>query len=492
MSESQSPAPFPSNVEPKQTSTQRKLVLSRDEFQAVLAAAYLLQEHRDRLHEKERGVLVNSLERAQSIEEAPLTTETTAPFTEGAGLDQLQSKVAQAAILERERISQKQVFRTAMLGSALLVAIVALGASLHRFSPLGRLARDGRFHAVSGKQANVVTATKMVSKIEDRIRADRRLQRTPVHVSESGGIITLSGDVNSGAQRAAAVEDAQIKGVKVVVDNLRVINPNDQPAAAVQGSVGSSALQSKAPSEAFPVVVPAHRVHPPAVNKTIPPPRPTNAASQRNAAPVMSVSPKSHVPNSDVSAGNASALEAAPAVAPSIRIREQVTVPEGTVLAVQLTESLSSDRNETGDIFHARLASPIVVGNKVVIPAGAIVDGRIVNARNAGHFYGDSALAVKVTRLAYNGKTYELRSSPYLKQGGSQTRRVAATLGTGAGVGAILGAIVGGGKGAVIGAAIGAGAGSGIQAMSKAAQVQLPAKSMLRFRLETPLTVIPS
>ena len=142
--------------------------------------------------------------------------------------------------------------------------------------------------------------------------------------------------------------------------------------------------------------------------------------------------------------------------------------------------------------FTARLASPILVGNKVVMPAGAILDGRIVNARSGGRIYGDSALTVKVTRLAYNGKTYELRSSLYLKQGGSQTRRLAATLGTGTGVGAILGAIAGGGKGAVIGAAIGAGAGSGIQVMSKAAQVQIPAKSMLHFRLETPLTIIPS
>jgi hypothetical protein len=173
-------------------------------------------------------------------------------------------------------------------------------------------------------------------------------------------------------------------------------------------------------------------------------------------------------------------------------IHEHVTVPEGTELAVQLTESLSSNHNQPGDIFHARLASPIVIGNKIVIPAEAIVQGRIVDARTAGHFHGDSALDVKVTRVAYNGKTYELRSSPYLKQGGSQTPRAAVTLGTGAGVAAIIGAIAGGAKGAVIGAAIGVGAGSGIQAMSKTAQVQLPAKSMLRFRLKTPITVIPS
>jgi hypothetical protein len=53
-------------------------------------------------------------------------------------------------------------------------------------------------------------------------------------------------------------------------------------------------------------------------------------------------------------------------------------------------------------------------------------------------------------------------------------------------------ALLGGEKGAAIGAMIGAGAGTGVQAMSKAAPVQLPAKSTLSFRLETPLTVIPS
>ena len=56
----------------------------------------------------------------------------------------------------------------------------------------------------------------------------------------------------------------------------------------------------------------------------------------------------------------------------------------------------------------------------------------------------------------------------------------------------IIGVILGGEKGAAIGAVIGAGAGTGVQAMSKAAQVQLPAKSTLSFRLETSLTVIPS
>ena len=490
MCESQLPGPLPPNVGPKPTRTQRKLVLRRDEFQAVLAAAYLLQENRHRLPVREPAVNYtrishNSLESPHPIQEAPPAAETIEPFTEGAGLDQLQSKVAQPIILERDQPSQRQFLKTAGLGSVLLVAIVAIGASFHRFSPVGRLV-----HSVSGV-ANVVTATKMVSEVEGRIRADRRLQRTPIHASERGGIITLSGDVSSREQRVAAIEDAQITGVKVVVDNLRVINPNDQRTIAVRDAVRSSALQSKALREGSHIGVPTHRVHPRAVTNKISTSAP--AAPHRNAAPMLA-SRNSRSLGSAASAGTASAVKAAPplGLAPSIGIREQVTVPEGTMLAVQLTESLSSERNQVGDIFHGRLVSPIVVGNKIAVPAEAIVEGRIVDARSSGHFYGDSALAIKITRVAYNGKTFELRSSPYLKQGGSQTRRVAITLSTGAGLGAIIGAIVGGGKGAALGAAIGAGAGSGIQAMSKAAQVQLPAKSMLHFRLETSLTVIPS
>jgi hypothetical protein len=133
-----------------------------------------------------------------------------------------------------------------------------------------------------------------------------------------------------------------------------------------------------------------------------------------------------------------------------------------------------------------------MVGDRIVIPAEAAIEGKIVDVRNGGRFNGRSALVLKVTRLAYNGRTYELRSSQYSKQAVSRNTHAAAAIGGGAGVGAIIGVILGGGKGAAIGAVIGAGAGTGVQAMSKAAQVQLPAKSTLNFRLETPLTVIPS
>ena len=92
-------------------------------------------------------------------------------------------------------------------------------------------------------------------------------------------------------------------------------------------------------------------------------------------------------------------------------------------------------------------------------------------------------MIIEVTRLAYNGNGYDLRSNQYSKEGPSRNVRSAATIGGSAGLGAILGGILGGGKGAAIGAMIGAGAGTGVQAAGRAAVVQLPAESTLSFRL---------
>ena len=132
-------------------------------------------------------------------------------------------------------------------------------------------------------------------------------------------------------------------------------------------------------------------------------------------------------------------------------------MPYGTILPVRLTESLSSELNEKGDTFLASLASPILVGDRVVIPEGAGIKGRVVEVQSAGRLSGRPAMIIEVTRLAYNGNSYDLRSNKYSKEGPSRNVRSAATIGGGAGLGAVLGGILGGGKGAAIGAMIGAG-----------------------------------
>jgi hypothetical protein len=330
----------------------------------------------------------------------------------------------------------------------------------------------------------------VVSEVQKRMRADHQLMLGRFQVTGTDGVITLAGYVASDHQRAAAVRDAgQVEGVRVVVDNLRLVDSTRQslnpallkPPSSLQNTIP----RSKAPAIARPSVARrasaidnSHRPSPPEIS-TSDSPRGT-ASSGASALPTVDVS-------SDVPSSPPLAASATPPSAP-----EKIIVPYGTILAVRLTESLSSDLNEKGDTFLASLASPILVGDRVVIPEGAGIKGRVAEIQSAGRFSGRPAMIIEVTRLAYNGNSYDLRSNQYSKEGPSRNVRSAATIGGSAGLGAILGGIFGGGKGAAIGAMIGAGAGTGVQAAGRAAVVQLPAESTLSFRLQAALTVTPA
>jgi len=332
--------------------------------------------------------------------------------------------------------------------------------------------------------------TQVVSEVQNRMRADHQLMMGRFQVTGTNGVITLAGYVVSNHQRAAAVRDAwQVKGVKVVVDNLLLVDSTRQslnPALLkLSASSQNTFPRSKIPAIAQPSV--AKKVSP--INNS---PRPSVPETDKSDSPRdTATSGASVVPAVGVSSDvPSSAPLAASATLPSAS--EQIIVPYGTILTVRLTESLSSELNEKGDTFLASLASPVLVSDRVVIPEGAGIKGRVVEVQSAGRFSGRPAMIVEATRLAYNGKSYELRSNQYSKEGPSRNVRSAATIGGGAGLGAVLGGILGGGKGAAIGAMIGAGMGTGVRAASSGAVVLLPAESTLSFRLQAALTVIPA
>ena len=169
-----------------------------------------------------------------------------------------------------------------------------------------------------------------------------------------------------------------------------------------------------------------------------------------------------------------------------------LTIPEGTLLSIRLIDSIDSDKNKAGDTFRATLDSPIQVGDRVAVPKNADIVGQVLDVKSAGHFTGRSDLALVLTTLSVKGKSYELQTDEYTRQGASRLTRTAETVGGGAGVGALIGGLAGGGKGAAIGAAVGAGAGTGVQAATKGQQIRLPSETVLEFRLKVPLSVEPS
>jgi hypothetical protein len=161
------------------------------------------------------------------------------------------------------------------------------------------------------------------------------------------------------------------------------------------------------------------------------------------------------------------------------------------MLNIRMIDPVDTGRNHAGDSFRATLDAPISLGDKVVIPEGAEVVGRIAELKDAGHFAGQPQLALELASLSVNGRKYSLHTNQYTRQGVSRGSNTAKKVGSGAAIGAVIGAIAGGGKGAAIGAATGAGVGGGVQAASKPQQVRIESEALLSFRLESPITVTP-
>jgi hypothetical protein len=508
--------PFP--IQRQTSNSPAKPVPDVEAFQRVLAAVYTLQQYHDRLVRRSAEAVPDATSQGDdksvrfihSVSSFPKATEPQSltdvesgqePYIEsGHKLDQAEP-AQQAQLITWPAPADVSIFpeleRPQSSRRATQIAVFAVTVLFLIFGALlmsHRQAKSGVAHA--GSDVN----QKLASEVTARIHGERRLQSTPLQISASkGGIITLSGEVGNAADRVLAAQQAsKVQGVRVVIDNLRIQNP-DKTSSADKAMLSAQVASTAKPSSTG--------VQTAAVDKNPGPfhRQPTiGNLSRRSAASNITVH-SAAIPETSHSSNSASIPETAhpsnhevagarvDASVPklSTETRKQVTIPSGTVLAVQLSESLSSDLNHQGDTFSARLVSPIMVGNQTVIPANATVQGEIVEVQNAGHFNGSSELVAKVTRLTFNGRTYRLRSSEFSQRSAARNIQTAEVIGGGAGVGAILGAILGGTKGAAVGAVLGAGVGTGARVMSKPKQIELPAQSTLSFRLETPLTLTP-
>jgi hypothetical protein len=202
-------------------------------------------------------------------------------------------------------------------------------------------------------------------------------------------------------------------------------------------------------------------------------------------------------PNLDASSAPPPAAEPASASQPKAETRLPlsspqpitVTVPADTVVTVRTIDRINSKTNRAGQFFRASLEEPIVVGDRVVVPAGADAYVKLVEARSAGHLSGRSELGLELSSISFQGKTYDVVSSDVRRVGKSRGRQTAQRVGGGAVLGALIGAIAGGGRGAAIGAAVGGGAGTGAQVWTHGQQIRIPSETRLDFRLEQPLEI---
>ncbi len=297
------------------------------------------------------------------------------------------------------------------------------------------------------------------SDIQNKLTADSGLQGKQISVQSVQGNVTLSGTVDSESQRDAAARYASTEpGVNQVVNNLTVASAEAAPPAPV------------AEPEPAPVSKP-------------------RASTPRKSKPVESSASVPDTTTSMAPSAPAAATNNTPAPPPP---PQKVTIASGTVLAVRLVDGLDSETAQPGQTFHATLDSPLSADGEVAVPSGYDVEGHVVEVKSAGKFAGQSELRLQLDRISVSGRSYNISTDQYFRQGKSRGKNTAAKVGAGAGIGALIGAIAGGGKGAAIGAAAGGGLGGGVQAATKGEQIKLPSETVLNFTLQAPVSVLPA
>jgi hypothetical protein len=174
-----------------------------------------------------------------------------------------------------------------------------------------------------------------------------------------------------------------------------------------------------------------------------------------------------------------------PSTAPAqVESSETGVVPVGQELDVRLQTSLSSETSTVEQRFEATTVVDLMQGSRALVPSGSIVRGVVSDVKRPGRIDRQGSLTLSFDQIEIRGRQHPMRAlaTQVFESGG--IREEAGTAGAGAGVGAVVGGLLGGLKGAIVGAVIGAG---GAVVATEGKDIQLPAGSIVRIRLDSPL-----
>jgi hypothetical protein len=176
---------------------------------------------------------------------------------------------------------------------------------------------------------------------------------------------------------------------------------------------------------------------------------------------------------------------------------------EGTSIRVHLLDRLSTAESEKGEPFRTRVATDVLQGGQVVIPAGAEIDGRVVEV-SSGHLGASGTMRLQPDYVILpNGARFRLHADVTGTPGSharvvgegtikadSRLKKDGIEYGGAVGAGAITGAIVAGPAGALAGTLIGAGAIT-VHLLVSHPQATLDPGTTLMFMLTDPLYLAP-
>ena len=167
-----------------------------------------------------------------------------------------------------------------------------------------------------------------------------------------------------------------------------------------------------------------------------------------------------------------------------------VTIPAGTTLAIRIDQRISVKSSRAGNTFTGEIVDPVLSSdNQVLVPKGALVNGVVDVSHRRGHFKGSSLLELRLTSLTMDGKQYPLETRDMARSKKGKGRRSTAMIAGGSGLGMLVGGVATGGVGLVVGGLVGGGAGTAAAGLTGNRDINIPAESIVHFKLADDLIV---
>jgi hypothetical protein len=179
-----------------------------------------------------------------------------------------------------------------------------------------------------------------------------------------------------------------------------------------------------------------------------------------------------------------------------------MSVPEGTPLKVRLQTTISTFSSKIGDPFQGKITDPVVIDGKTLIPAGAMVEGRVTKLSEPRRIKGKPTIGILPEHMVMaDGQRFMLNAvlvdtdipgtdvnEEGQFKGSGHDRRDQIEVAGGTGAGMLVGGLIGGGPGLLIGGAVGAGATTTHWLVQRRSAV-LPSGTELMLELSRPMTM---
>jgi len=204
-------------------------------------------------------------------------------------------------------------------------------------------------------------------------------------------------------------------------------------------------------------------------------------------------------------AATAGPTGASATVPPPATVSAKLTIPSGTKVPLALKQAISTRNAKEGDPVYCETTFPFVVDDRIVIPAGTYVQGKISRVQRPGRIKGRAELLMHFTSMIYpSGYTVMLPGSLDNIPGADKTSMKGSegtvrqdsekgkdigTVASTASTGAVIGGLSAGGKGAGIGAAAGGLTGLAIALISRGSDVKLEPGTSIEMIIQREVTV---